>query len=137
MFEILTSETHSPYPVIAHCTQGKDRTEVVILMVLLCLRATNFKRSTPEERIPISAISYDYALTNEGLQRVREKMIQETISDAALSPSFVDIDPEFIPAVVRYINEKYGGIHGYIAYLGLDPEVVIEKIQRDLLVESS
>lgn len=136
MFEILISESNPPFPIIAHCTQGKDRTGLVILLILLCLHTPppSPAKSSFSEQIPLEAMSHDYTLTQAGLQRIREKMMEEIVNDIGLPPSFINVDPGFVNTVADFLRLKYGGIRGYLASLGLDGDYIVCKLQERLLV---
>lgn len=135
MFEILTPakpESESPYPVVIHCTQGKDRTGLVILLILLCLQTD--PDSSGNSNISLDAISHDYALTQAGLQRFRTEMVDEMVRDAGIPPAFVDVDYGFVEGVVGFLEERWGGLDGYLASLGLDPGEVRGGLRGVLLV---
>jgi len=137
MFQILISDNNPPYPVIAHCTQGKDRTGLIILLILLCLHTPSPNPAKPSsEQITLEAMSHDYTLTQAGLQRIREEMMVEIVNDTGLPPSFINVDPNFVSAVVDFLGLKYGGINGYLASLGLDGDYIVCKLQETLLVSS-
>ncbi|KAF8418875.1 protein-tyrosine phosphatase-like protein [Tirmania nivea] len=135
MFEILVSGNNPPYPVIAHCTQGKDRTGLVILLILLCLHTpspSSLKSSS--EQITPEAMLHDYTLTQAGLQRIREEMMEEIVNGTGLPPSFINVDHDFVNAVVDFLRLNYGGIRGYLASLELDGDYIVCKLQETLLV---
>ncbi|KAF8458297.1 protein-tyrosine phosphatase-like protein [Terfezia claveryi] len=146
IFEILTSNNNPPYPVLAHCMQGKDRTGLVILLILLCLlppSSSSSSSSSPpppssakSQQVTLQAISHDYSLTQVGLLRVREDMIVEIVNDTGLPPSFINVDPGFVTAVVHFLQCNYGGIMGYLASLGLDADYVVCRLREILLVST-
>jgi len=95
------------YPVLVHCTQGKDRTGLVTALALAAAGVSD------EE------IVKDYAKSREGLTRVRTMMVQEMQKDG-LDSSFADAPPEVMRATLAYIRMNYGGIETYLDYIGFD-----------------
>eukprot|EP01117_Protostelium_nocturnum_P017296 TRINITY_DN7022_c0_g1_i1.p1 TRINITY_DN7022_c0_g1~~TRINITY_DN7022_c0_g1_i1.p1 ORF type:complete len:417 (-),score=160.57 TRINITY_DN7022_c0_g1_i1:156-1406(-) len=94
------------YPLLVHCTQGKDRTGIVCAMVLgLC--------GASEEMI-----LKDYSRSEEGLREIKEDMIKEMASDG-LGPQFTEAPKEIMKKTLDYVNEKYGGIEEYLRSHGM------------------
>jgi len=60
--------------------------------------------------------------------------MEEIVNDTGLPPSFINVDPDFVNAVVDFLRLRYGGIRGYLASLGLDGDFVICRLQETLLV---
>lgn len=104
MFDVLSSP--ASYPLLVHCTQGKDRTGLVVLLVLMLLRA------------PQVAIEKDYLLSESELRPEREERLKE-IAAIGLPESFAGCDPEWAEQVSGWINEKYGGIESYLTRCGV------------------
>ncbi|KAI0885258.1 tyrosine/serine protein phosphatase [Annulohypoxylon maeteangense] len=106
----------SSTPLLVHCTQGKDRTGVIIALVLMVLS------------VPASAIDHDYMLTRAGLSSERESRLEE-IREIGLTAEWGDVSPEFVERVAEHIDVKYGGIGGYLDSVGFDAS------ERQRLVE--
>jgi protein tyrosine/serine phosphatase len=123
------------YPVLIHCSQGKDRTGITIALLLLLLSEPE---SDPESesapRIPLSAIIADYTLSDPGLQVEREDWIGE-LTHMGLGPEFAECAPGFIEEVKRYLDERYGGVRGYLRSIGVEDGVMAQV--RRLLLEDS
>jgi len=118
VFDLLGKE--DAYPLLVHCTQGKDRTGLVILLVLLLCE------------VPSSAIVDDYMrseteLTSEFEERMRE------IRALGLGEDYTRCPSGFVESVTRYLKERYGGVRGYLSGIGVDG-VVQERIRRILLI---
>jgi protein-tyrosine phosphatase len=94
------------YPLIVHCTQGKDRTGLIVLLVLMLLGA------------PLQAIDQDYMLSESELKPEREERLKE-IAEIGLPESFAGCDPQWAGQVSGWINEKYGGIESYLTRCGV------------------
>ncbi|KAI1765537.1 tyrosine/serine protein phosphatase [Hypoxylon sp. FL1150] len=93
-------EPSSP-PVLVHCTQGKDRTGLIVALILMALNV-----QTP-------AIQHDYLLSQKGLEAEREGRLEE-IRELGLTPEWGDCPEDFVRKVSAHVNDKYGGIEGYL-----------------------
>ncbi|KAI1319889.1 tyrosine/serine protein phosphatase [Xylariaceae sp. FL0255] len=105
-----------PRPALLHCTQGKDRTGMIIALILLALK------------VPTEAIQHDYMLSQAGLQPEREERVVEA-EDIGLTSAWVDCEPELISRVVSHLQIRYGGISGYLDSIGFSV------VDRRMLVE--
>ena len=107
VFEILADLSN--YPIIVHCTQGKDRTGLVIQLVLFLLK------------IPIDAINRDYMLTDTELVGEKENRLQE-IRAIGLDDSFASCDKDMVRSVNDYLIEK-GGVENYLNACGVGEQM--------------
>lgn len=113
VFRLLAQEME--YPVMIHCTQGKDRTGLIVILLLLMLG------------IPIVAIAADYQASERELQAELEERIAE-LRRGGLEADFAQCPAGFVQAVVAEIDGKYGGIEKYLTEkVGVD-----EGMQRRL-----
>ncbi|CRK32377.1 hypothetical protein BN1708_005766 [Verticillium longisporum] len=103
-------------PSLVHCTQGKDRTGLIIALVLMILD------------VPIPAIEHDYALTDAALNADRDVRFKE-IQEVGLSQSWGRTDPNMIKAIAEHITTHYGGLDQYLDLIGFGQD------QRDRLRE--
>jgi len=99
----------SKYPILIHCTQGKDRTGIVVQLVLMLLG------------VPTSAINHDYMQTSAELEPEREEKRRE-IHSIGLTDEFADCDPDLVKAVDTHIKEKYGSVERYLIQAGVSEE---------------
>ncbi|KIW01469.1 hypothetical protein, variant [Verruconis gallopava] len=106
-FDVLANRDN--FPVLVHCTQGKDRTGLTVLLTLLLLG------------VPLPAAQYDYMATQGQLDSEREERLRE-IASIGLPESFADCDPEFVAAIDRHIQEEYGGVSQYLSHAGVGEE---------------
>ncbi|KII95039.1 hypothetical protein PLICRDRAFT_48010 [Plicaturopsis crispa FD-325 SS-3] len=114
-----------------HCTAGKDRTGVIAALILKLAD------------VPDSVIAEDYALTRVGREpsraMVMERLAREPIfasnNEAALN--MFSCRPETMIAFLRLLEEKYGGVDGYLKkYVGFgDEDIAI--IRRNILVDAT
>ncbi|EME39110.1 hypothetical protein DOTSEDRAFT_91581 [Dothistroma septosporum NZE10] len=103
IFDVLADEAN--YPVLAHCTQGKDRTGVTVLLVLLLLKA------------PLDAIDKDYMLSENELLSEREERLKQ-IHSIGLPDEFGGCAPGWVAAISTWIDEHYGSIETYLQSCG-------------------
>ncbi|KAA8575276.1 hypothetical protein EYC84_004459 [Monilinia fructicola] len=99
----------SNYPILAHCTQGKDRTGLTIALVLFILE------------IPIEAISHDYLMSEKKLLPERESRLKE-IHEIGLSDDFAGCPTDFIEKTYEYLEKSYGGVQNYLTTIGFTEE---------------
>jgi len=109
----------SNYPVLVHCTQGKDRTGLVILIVLMLCGVDH------------DAISHDYMTSEERLWPEKEERLKEILR-IGLSEDFAGCPEDFVKEVTRYTQDKYGGIEKYLSEIGVD-EKVPNRIRRVMM----
>ncbi|KAJ4145731.1 hypothetical protein LMH87_004568 [Akanthomyces muscarius] len=94
-------------PVLVHCTQGKDRTGLICCLILMILG------------IPMSAIEYDYLLTDEGLAREREQLIKE-VQSVGLTEAWAYTDRGMMESLKKHLDDRYGGLDAYLDSIGFD-----------------
>jgi protein-tyrosine phosphatase len=105
VFDVLADE--SAYPILIHCTQGKDRTGIsIILALLLC-------------DVNLDAIVSDYTLSEPELESEKEERMKE-IRSIGLDESFAKCPPQFCQLVLDHLNAKYGGIAKYLEGIGVN-----------------
>jgi len=94
------------YPILIHCTQGKDRTGLVVQLVLMLLG------------VPMEAIDNDYMLSSYELAPEKnEKLIE--VHSIGLTDDFVDCDPDLVYIVDRHIRDNYGSVEQYLVEAGV------------------
>lgn len=108
------------YPILIHCTQGKDRTGLIVLLVLLLLE------------VDVEAITADYVVSERELEVARESRMKE-IRSIGLGEEFAGCPQGFVGAMKAYLDGKWGGVEGYLDGCGVDSRMR-EKIRWKLLV---
>jgi protein-tyrosine phosphatase len=98
------------YPVMVHCTQGKDRTGLIIALVLFLLD------------VPEQVVERDYCLSEKELEPEREGRLKE-IGEIGLGPEFADAPKGFIIDLHAFIFEKHGSVKEYLQSIGVDEEM--------------
>ncbi|EXJ65138.1 hypothetical protein A1O7_01478 [Cladophialophora yegresii CBS 114405] len=105
VFDVLADA--DAWPVMINCTQGKDRTGITILLVLvLC-------------GVDLGAITQDYVKSEEELEPEKAERMTE-IQSIGLDESFATCPPDFCGKVVQHLESKYGGIDSYLAKISVD-----------------
>ncbi|KAK2806893.1 hypothetical protein FQN51_005693 [Onygenales sp. PD_10] len=123
------------YPVLVHCTQGKDRTGLAVILLLLLVNAGAPAAGADggeEGIIPLSAITTDYRASEKELVPELEERVEE-MRAMGLPEEFALCPGGFVGEVVRWLEEGYGGVRGYLAAVGVEEEVV-ERVRRLLVV---
>jgi len=120
VFEVLAEEEN--YPVLVHCTQGKDRTGLVVMLLLILLG------------IDKSVIHQDYMRSMEELKPEREERLKE-IRTIGLTDEFADCDEKLVNTVINHINDKFGNVDAYLESCGVDSEMQ-DALKRILEVDN-
>ncbi|EGX92531.1 tyrosine/serine protein phosphatase, putative [Cordyceps militaris CM01] len=94
-------------PVLVHCTQGKDRTGLICCLLLMILE------------VPMSAIEYDYLLTDEGLDPEREQLINE-VKSVGLTEEWAYTHREMMSGLKSHLDQRFGGLDPYLDSIGFD-----------------
>lgn len=95
----------STLPTLVHCTQGKDRTGIVIILALMIIG------------VPQEAVDFDYQLSDKELEPEKESRLAE-IREIGLSDEFGDTAKDMIQRVSRHLDAKYGGLNSYLDGIG-------------------
>ncbi|OMP84965.1 Tyrosine-protein phosphatase [Diplodia seriata] len=114
--EVLARE--ESYPVLWHCTQGKDRTGLVTMLTLFLLG------------VDMDDVQRDYMATQAELEPEREERVKE-IARIGLGSEWADCDPTLVVEVRTFLDQKHGGVEGYLENAGVSRETQ-EKIKNIL-----
>ncbi|MCJ1282037.1 hypothetical protein MMC26_001360 [Xylographa opegraphella] len=98
------------YPILIHCTQGKDRTGLVILLVLLLCS------------VPVGAIDKDYRASERELVPELEARLEE-LRAIGLGDDFAACPSGFVEAVLQWLANRWGGVDGYLEGVGVGREM--------------
>ena len=112
-------------PALVHCTAGKDRTGVLVALVLGVVG------------VPTTTIVEDYALTAQYLvgtylEEVRQRAARNGIPWEWYQHQ-VDCHPEFMHTTLQYLEERYGNITTYVRTIGLSDEQC-DRLRQALVV---
>jgi len=114
-----TEDEGEALPLLLHCTQGKDRTGLVILLLLFLTH------------VPENAISEDYMRSEPELMVEAEERLRE-IRAMGIPEEYIKCPAGFTRAIRGYLEEKYGGIEGYLEIVGVGRETQ-KRIKERLL----
>lgn len=110
-------------PAVVHCTAGKDRTGVLVAVLLSLLG------------VPDDVVVEDYARSAEAMVALRAKLIQrypegrETIEGA---DEMFAAHPEYMVGLLEDLGAEYGSIAAYAEQAGVTADV-IERLRAALL----
>ena len=111
----------STYPVLIHCTQGKDRTGLIVLVLLLLLQ------------VPIDVIEADYLRSEPELLLDRDQRLED-IRDVGLTDDFAGTPADWVQKMYLHLSQTYGGIAPYLHGIGVGSETQ-HLIRHHLLAE--
>ena len=103
------------HPVVIHCTAGKDRTGVMVAVLLGLLG------------VPDEIIVTDYALSARAMDRLRQKLVAthpEAKDVINAADAMFSAAPENITALLAALRAEYGTIEAYAEAAGAGPDVV-------------
>jgi protein-tyrosine phosphatase len=99
------------YPAVIHCSLGKDRTGVLVALLLRALGVPT--RETVDE----------YALSRFGATRIVERLRGQLGADAAdldpYLPAMLHADPDTMRRLLRRVHDELDGVTGYLRSLGV------------------
>ncbi|KAM7186550.1 tyrosine-protein phosphatase [Rhypophila sp. PSN 637] len=116
-------------PCMVHCTAGKDRTGIIVAIVLSLLGVED------------EAIAHDYSLTDLGLAQRKEAIVQHLMEapglfgDRARAETMVSSRKENMLATLKMMRQKYGSVEKYVVdHCKVSPDTV-ERLRKNLTVE--
>lgn len=110
--------------ILVHCTQGKDRTGLIILLSLLLTGIVDAEVMASEY------VLSEKELENEPAEEKEDRMRE--IRALGLGEEYARCPKDFTERVTGFLREKYGGARGYLEYIGVE-ERDIENVKRRLL----
>ncbi len=115
-------------PVLVHCTAGKDRTGIVVALLLLALG------------VPERDVVADYSFTNHHAVEIRRasdhdmsRLKRIGFSEAAIQPLVV-ADPDNMRSMLAHLRAHYGDIRDYLTRQAGVSAATLERL-RDLLLD--
>ena len=119
IFSLLSQ--NSTYPVMIHCAQGKDRTGLIVALVLMLLSVPSSKDPNHcyDRRYSSKAIGTDYMASARELVSDKEDRLQE-LRTKGLGDDFAGCQEGFVEGVEKFLQEGWGGVDGYLEGLGVE-----------------
>ena len=117
VFDIFAAST--AWPMMVNCTQGKDRTGITILLVLMLCN------------VDLGAISQDYIKSEPELEPEKVERMKE-IKSIGLDESFATCPPDFCEKIVQHLDSRHGGLNTYLTQIGVHAEQT-EEIRQVLM----
>ncbi len=111
------------HPIVVHCLAGKDRTGVVISLVLALLGVDD------------ETIAQDYALSDLAMAALRaraEAMPERRLRSEELSSEVFSAKPSNIHALLEALRASHGSVEEYVVSIGVAP-AAIEALRASLL----
>ncbi|HET8843243.1 MAG TPA: tyrosine-protein phosphatase [Ktedonobacteraceae bacterium] len=112
------------FPCVVHCAVGKDRTGLIIALLLSIAN------------VPVETIASDYALSAGYLEPffeiLRARAAREA-PDAQRSEWLLSALPETMIATLEYVKSRYGSVNDYLLAIGLTSQQLATL--RSILVE--
>lgn len=108
VFRVLSDP--NAYPVLVHCTQGKDRTGLVVLLVLMLCG------------VGVESIRADYGISEGELAAERDEKLSE-IRSIGLTDEFAGCPDGWVESVCEHVNAEYGGIAMYLLRCGVTDDM--------------
>jgi protein-tyrosine phosphatase len=105
-----------PGGVLVHCHAGKDRTGLILALVLALVG------------VPESVIAEDYTASDQYLQPLYQETLARAVNDPARTERLkreLVCHPEVVHETLRFLDDRYGGVRPYLQSAGLtEPEMV-------------
>lgn len=121
---LVTLAAAEALPAVFHCAAGKDRTGMLAMLVLGCLG------------VPDEYIIADYALTEEGMQRMlmwAQRQQPELFQRLSTGPViFSAAVPEAMHRMIGHVRARYGDIGTFVRAIGV-PTEVIDHLRAELV----
>jgi protein-tyrosine phosphatase len=107
--EVFTVLSYDGFPALIHCTAGKDRTGIVVAL-LLSLAG-----------VDTDTIAEDYALTGTYIQNLLVELRQEAViagRDSKRYERMLEHTPDAMLTMLTHLEEQYGGSEAYLKGVG-------------------
>jgi protein-tyrosine phosphatase len=99
------------YPAVIHCSVGKDRTGILVALVLSLVGVAD------------DDVVADYALSGMGAARLAlrlRELCADNLSDLdRFLPALLSAEPDTMRCFLARLRHEFGSIEGYVAHLGM------------------
>ncbi|GMH32752.1 hypothetical protein BSKO_00586 [Bryopsis sp. KO-2023] len=111
------------FPILVHCVHGKDRTGMIIMLILLLCG------------VPVEAILEDYARSETLLKESKAKN-QLPMAEYLQRDDVIDAQRSNLEGALTHIDFRYGGISRYLKKIGIT-DFERKSIRRNLVQQTS
>ncbi|KAJ1659531.1 hypothetical protein IWQ61_001407 [Dispira simplex] len=101
------------YPILVHCTHGKDRTGIIIALLLSLVGV--------DQRLVVA----DYAKTRQEMQAKYEEMISD-MRHIGMPPCFADAPPDAMNVALTELRKTYGSVSYYLELNGITKDMQVD-----------
>lgn len=114
------------FPIVYHCTAGKDRTGIITALILALLG------------VPEDTIIADYSLSNLGFDHYFAEFVEDQrhaamgVKDEEFQGFFV-VKPDWIKNILDHLHVNYGSVEQYLIEKANMDRLTIERIRMNLL----
>ncbi|XNN70854.1 tyrosine-protein phosphatase [Bacillus pumilus] len=129
LFSLLSDKSN--YPLMLHCTSGKDRTGFLSALIQLAAG------------VPVSAVLSEYMRSNEGVkmlvrrqQRFVRMMSLYRVSKQQIQP-LLGVQQDYLEDVLNEMMETYGSVERYLIEACDIPEAQLKEMKNILLTPSA
>lgn len=106
-------------PALLHCTAGKDRTGVLMAILLLALGVDSEQVFADYMRSEVFA---RISKADPDLMAASQKMLGFAPSEETVH-ALIEVRPEYLNAALSAIKDGWGGIEGYLASARIESEL--------------
>lgn len=114
---------HANYPVLVHCIHGKDRTGLIVMLIMLLCSVE------PE------TVVLDYVQSEIHLKSSRDKS-QLDLASYLTSDGVMASKAATMQSTIEYMNKKYGSAAGYVKICGITASEV-SAIRLNMLIKAA
>ncbi|KAL3144317.1 hypothetical protein ABBQ32_004079 [Trebouxia sp. C0010 RCD-2024] len=111
------------YPVLVHCIHGKDRTGLIVMLIMLLCSVE------PE------TVVLDYIQSEINLKSSRDKS-ELGLATYLTSDCVMASKAHTMQSTIEYMNRKYGSAAGYVKVIGITPSEV-SQIRLNMLIKAA
>ncbi|TID27040.1 hypothetical protein E6O75_ATG01533 [Venturia nashicola] len=120
----------SPTGILIHCTAGKDRTGVLIALILRLLG------------VQVETVCKEYELTEVGLSSKKKGFVERIMSSGAFegeegrraAERMTSARAESMRATLAMVDEKWGGVEGYVKEICGADDAMLAGLRGNLIV---
>ncbi len=131
LYELIEAIVAGETPVLVHCTAGKDRTGVLMALLLQALR------------VPREVVVADYQRSDVFAKNLRVRggipeQFEQTFGfrpSESLIDAMIGVDEAFLAAAMTAVTREWGSIDGYFAAAGID-DALLASFRETMTVRS-